>query len=122
MLRVRGALVVSIDGAAPVRLQDGEELRVAEGPFAVRYVTVAGGVDVPVVLGSRSTLLSARIGGVEGRPLRRGDVLAVGTHEATSATPPREERDVPRGASETRWRRADAAVTWRTPQKSDART
>ena len=36
VLRARGALVVSIDGDAPVRLQDGEELRVAEGPFAVR--------------------------------------------------------------------------------------
>ena len=39
------------------------------------YLAVAGGIDVPVVLGSRSTYLSGRIGGLEGRPLKAGDVL-----------------------------------------------
>lgn len=42
------------------------------------YIAVAGGIDVPVVLGSRSTCLPARFGGHEGRVLRAGDVLAVG--------------------------------------------
>ena len=40
---------------------------------------LAGGVDVPEVLGSRSTQLRGAFGGHEGRALRRGDVLrAVG--------------------------------------------
>ncbi len=39
------------------------------------YLAVAGGIDVPVVLGSRSTYLRASFGGLEGRALRRGDVL-----------------------------------------------
>lgn len=45
-----------------------------------RYLLVAvrGGIDVPVVLGSRSTLLSAALGGVEGRRLRNGDTLTIG--------------------------------------------
>jgi antagonist of KipI len=41
------------------------------------YIAIAGGIDVPVVLGSRSTCMPARFGGFEGRPLRAGDVLRV---------------------------------------------
>jgi biotin-dependent carboxylase-like uncharacterized protein len=41
------------------------------------YLAVAGGIDVPVVLGSRSTYTRSKLGGVEGRPLRAGDVLQV---------------------------------------------
>ena len=39
---------------------------------------MAGGIDVPQVLGSRSTALRGGFGGLEGRPLQRGDVLACG--------------------------------------------
>ena len=39
------------------------------------YLTLPGGLDVPDVLGSASTLLSAGFGGIDGRPLRTGDVL-----------------------------------------------
>jgi biotin-dependent carboxylase-like uncharacterized protein len=42
------------------------------------YLCVAGGIDVPVVLGSRSTQLRGAFGGHEGRALRRGDRLRVG--------------------------------------------
>jgi antagonist of KipI len=41
------------------------------------YLAVAGGIDVPVVLGSRSTYVRSKLGGVEGRALRAGDVLQV---------------------------------------------
>jgi biotin-dependent carboxylase-like uncharacterized protein len=73
-----GAALVSVDGEAPSRLAEGERLRIPETGRAVRYLAVAGGVDVPVVLGARSTLLVARVGGYLGRPLRRGDLLPVG--------------------------------------------
>jgi 5-oxoprolinase (ATP-hydrolysing) subunit C len=39
------------------------------------YLLLAGGVDVPVVLGSRSTQLRGQFGGFEGRQLQKGDVL-----------------------------------------------
>ena len=39
------------------------------------YLAVAGGVDVPPVMGSRSTYVRARLGGLEGRALRPGDLL-----------------------------------------------
>lgn len=46
------------------------------------YLSVSGGVDVPVVLGSRSTYTLTGTGGLEGRPLRAGDELAVGAGAA----------------------------------------
>ena len=42
------------------------------------YVAVAGGIDVPVVLGSRSTYVLGALGGLEGRALKAGDTLPVG--------------------------------------------
>lgn len=42
------------------------------------YLTVAGGVDVPMILGSRSTQLRGAIGGLDGRMLRQGDRLPLG--------------------------------------------
>ena len=42
------------------------------------YLAVAGGIDVPPVLGSRSTYSRSRLGGVDGRPLQAGDVLRRG--------------------------------------------
>jgi len=39
------------------------------------YLCIAGGIDVPVVLGSRSTQLRGSFGGYEGRALRDGDEL-----------------------------------------------
>jgi biotin-dependent carboxylase-like uncharacterized protein len=47
------------------------------------YLCVAGGVDVPVVLGSRSTQLRGGFGGFEGRPLRDGDRIPVADHAET---------------------------------------
>jgi biotin-dependent carboxylase-like uncharacterized protein len=42
------------------------------------YLCVAGGIDVPPALGSRSTQLRGAFGGHEGRALRQGDSLRVG--------------------------------------------
>ena len=42
------------------------------------YIAVRGGIDVPLVLGSRSTYVLGGIGGHDGRKLAAGDVLPVG--------------------------------------------
>ena len=42
------------------------------------YITVAGGIDVPVVLGSKSTCLPGNFGGFDGRALKKGDRIEVG--------------------------------------------
>jgi biotin-dependent carboxylase-like uncharacterized protein len=42
------------------------------------YIAVAGGIQVPAVLGSRSTYAIGGFGGFQGRPLQVGDVLPTG--------------------------------------------
>lgn len=42
------------------------------------YIAVSGGIDVPVVLGSRSTYVLGALGGYQGRVLKAGDALPVG--------------------------------------------
>jgi len=42
------------------------------------YLAVSGGIDVPPVLGSRSTFTRSALGGFEGRALREGDRLPAG--------------------------------------------
>jgi biotin-dependent carboxylase-like uncharacterized protein len=85
--------VVAVTGAAMVPRVNGEKRPPWES-FAVRagdrldfgyltagaraYVAVAGGVDVPEVLGSRSTYGLGTLGGLEGRPLAAGDRLPIG--------------------------------------------
>ncbi|HEY8488724.1 MAG TPA: biotin-dependent carboxyltransferase family protein, partial [Thermaerobacter sp.] len=65
-----------------VLVRDGSVVVVGAVTAGVRgYVAVAGGVDVPAVLGSRSTHLRARLGGLGGRPLTRGDRIPVGRPE-----------------------------------------
>jgi biotin-dependent carboxylase-like uncharacterized protein len=43
------------------------------------YIAISGGIDVPVVLGSRSTYALGALGGHEGRKLQAGDQLPLGT-------------------------------------------
>jgi biotin-dependent carboxylase-like uncharacterized protein len=51
------------------------------------YLTVAGGFDVPVVLGSRSTHLRGEFGGFHGRTLQKGDVLSFGPAHSSGTFP-----------------------------------
>ena len=49
------------------------------------YVAINGGIDVPTILGSRSTYLPGRFGGYKGRTLKRGDALPLGRASHTPA-------------------------------------
>ena len=88
---VAGAdMPIRINGAeAPawttLRLAPGDILKLGAARAGVRtYVAFSGGIDVPQVLGSRSTYLRGGLGGLAGRALKKGDRLAVLT-----AVPPR---------------------------------
>lgn len=50
------------------------------------YLTIAGGIDVPPYLGSKSTCLFGNYGGFEGRTLKPNDVLKVGKSNYTWKT------------------------------------
>lgn len=85
LIAICGAdLSPSIDGipvpeGKPVRLRAGAVLKFGACLTGCRaYLAVGGGFALPPVLGSRSTYEIARIGGLDGRALRRGDRLPVG--------------------------------------------
>ena len=75
---------MSMNTAVPVKAGDRLELGVASRGMRA-YLAVSGGIDVPVVLGSRSTDLKSRLGGLEGRKLRAGDVLENGSRPQAAA-------------------------------------
>ena len=86
-----GRVLVADDRHAARVLEDGEALAVGLEGERVRYVAVAGGFDVPQVLGGRGTMLAARLGGLEGRALKRGDRLPLSpipTHAPAPAPMP----------------------------------
>ncbi len=73
-VRAEAPVIVATDVRGPRELRAGDEMHVASERRRVTYLAMRGGVDAPVVLGSRSTQLSAGIG----RLLRAGDRLRAG--------------------------------------------
>ena len=70
------------DGDAVFALA-GQVLAIGAARSGLRgYLAVFGGVDTPPVLGSRSTDLKCRMGGLDGRALKAGDVLPIGAAPA----------------------------------------
>jgi antagonist of KipI len=75
--------VPSPEGKA-VRVRAGAVLAFGAAVTGCRaYLAIHGGFDVPVVMGSRSTYDTARIGGLDGRALRAEDKLPVGRVKAS---------------------------------------
>jgi antagonist of KipI len=69
----------SVPAARPVLLRKGCVLDFGTCRLGCRaYLAVAGGFDVPLVMGSKSTYLRGGFGGFEGRALRRGDLVPTG--------------------------------------------
>ena len=59
-------------------LQARDELKFGRAQIGCRcWLAISGGIDVPVILGSRSTDVRANFGGFEGRALRDGDQLSL---------------------------------------------
>lgn len=79
---------VAIPMRRPVWARAGAELSLGACRNGARsYLCVAGGIDVPTVLGSRSTDVSAQLGGLSGRPLQAGEVLPIGPVNALPCSP-----------------------------------
>lgn len=77
---------VTVDGepvplweSRPVRAGSQLRIGISKGPGFRQYVSIAGGVDVPPLFGSRATYTMGGLGGLDGRPLQRGDRLPVGS-------------------------------------------
>ncbi len=63
----------------PVSVREGDVFTTGMAVSGLRgYMAFWGGIDVPVVMGSRSTNIKCRTGGFRGRALRAGDILCTG--------------------------------------------
>jgi antagonist of KipI len=67
----------------PVVVNTGEEFFIESPAQGCRaWLAISGGVNVPIVLGSRSADLRSGFGGIHGRPLRDGEGFSVGENSA----------------------------------------
>jgi biotin-dependent carboxylase-like uncharacterized protein len=67
-----------IDGNRAAEANRGDVITVERIVLgAIWYLSVRGGIDVPLVLGSRATHLAAGLGGADGMPIRPGARLPV---------------------------------------------
>lgn len=83
VVALAGAEFPGLPAGVPIKVAAGAEIALGHATAGCRgIIAVAGGIDVEPVLGSRSTLVVAALGGLAGRPLRAGDRLALGTGAA----------------------------------------
>lgn len=62
------------------KVQAGQVLEIHQPRVGARaYLCVQGGIDVPEAFGARATAMRTKFGGYEGRFLRKGDQLNLGT-------------------------------------------
>lgn len=74
-----------IDPWRSVIVQPGEAISFAATRGGARsYLCVQGGIDVEPVMGSRSTHVAGGFGGLDGRPLRKGDLVPIGDPASTA--------------------------------------
>jgi biotin-dependent carboxylase-like uncharacterized protein len=60
-------------------VKEGDELSFGNCKYGCRaYIAFAGGIQVPKVMGSRSTFIRGNYGGMEGRALKNGDRIPIG--------------------------------------------
>ena len=59
-----------------VRVKPGDVISIQQVKSGCRgYLAVSGGIDVPEVMGSRSTYVGGKLGGYKGRTLIKGDII-----------------------------------------------
>lgn len=81
----------SIPMCTAVRAESGDVLKLGSAAAGMRaYIAFAGGLDVPLVMESQSTLPQKNLGGVEGRILKKGD--RIGLKAPKTSLPHFEER------------------------------
>jgi antagonist of KipI len=92
------------------RLRFGRRLRGSRA-----YVAISGGIATPDALGSRATHLPSRVGGLDGRALKTGDRLPLGSQEGQEEISRAERRVRGRSAatSAAAWTLPDGAATLR---------
>lgn len=125
-LRARAAVTAALVGPGVATLDGrpvpaGETLRIAAGQIlrcgplaggARAYLCVRGGLAVPAVCGSAATDVRGRFGGLAGRGLKRGDVLALDRAVGPEAGDPLPVRRLTQTGHELLAARRSLRVVW----------
>lgn len=116
-LRFREDAVIAVTGATmdprldgepvpmweSIAVRAGQELALTFARLGARaYVAIAGGIDTPPWLGSRSTFHKAGVGGFEGHALKAGQVVPVARAAGTPGVRVPEDRRPPL-STDKRW-------------------
>jgi antagonist of KipI len=99
----------------------GDELTMTAPNAGSRaWLAVSGGIDVPLVLGSRSTDLRGNFGGYKGGSLRNGDSLELGTTESLKKQRFQDRREKEDDVETAPWISEWSAPTpWASPPRRD---
>ncbi len=93
---VRGAERWPLPRGTVIELRPGDALEAGFARDGARaWIAVHGGIATAPVLGSRSTCAAGGFGGLEGRPLRAGDVLPVAQGQAPPTRSTWQHPDLP---------------------------
>jgi antagonist of KipI len=113
-LRFDSDAIIAVTGGYSAVVANWQAMTISRGstlavgtiaPGLRTYIAIRGGIDVPLVLGSRSFSQRGAFGGGFGRPLAKGDALAIGrmaTLEAIATPWPQSHRLQARGPWEVR--------------------
>src|SRR5438046_10717766 len=96
----------SLPAGHPALVRAGEEFSIDSPAGGCRaWLAISGGIDVPVVLRSRSGDLRAGFGGVKGRPVRDGEEVPLGDNmpRAKGLTVRLRNENIPRCKPRTAW-------------------
>ncbi|MCL2641688.1 MAG: hypothetical protein FWD53_12640, partial [Phycisphaerales bacterium] len=78
VIAITGAQVAGLPMNRPWQIKPGQTIDLRQIISGCRtYIAFAGGIDVPEIMGSRSTYARAKIGGMHGRPLINGDAFSL---------------------------------------------
>ena len=86
MRAAHGQMVTMLAPNRPILLAAGTQVSFDPAPDGAHaYLAIAGGFDVPLILGSRCTYIPAGFGVHDGRALKKGDLLALPPQASTLA-------------------------------------
>lgn len=84
-----------------IRVKPGDRIAIQQVKTGCRaYLAVSGGFDTPEIMGSRSTYVGGKLGGLHGRPLKKGDILSKGAGQLLKKPRRLAESQIPRYTEE----------------------
>jgi antagonist of KipI len=79
-----------------ILVEEGDKLTFSGALDGVRtYIAFSRGLDVPEIMGSKSTFVRGNLGGFEGRKLKKGDEIFLGARELATTGSYLSTKDIP---------------------------